>query len=198
MVDPDILIDEESELNPLSVYAETKVGTERSLLDMSSKDTLGVTVLRFATLFGLSPRVRLDLTVNEFTTELMATRKLSVFGEQFWRPYVHVRDAARAIVLVLNSPASKVEGKVFNVGDTNQNYTKGGLVQEICDRIGGEFDIERVRKEEDPRDYRVSFEKIKQELDFKITRTVSDGIEEIVDAVNQGALADLDNPRYRN
>jgi nucleoside-diphosphate-sugar epimerase len=109
-----------------------------------------------------------------------------------------VRDAARAIVLVLNSPASKVEGKVFNVGDTNQNYTKGGLVQEICDRIGGEFDIERVRKEEDPRDYRVSFEKIKQELDFKITRTVSDGIEEIVDAVNQGALADLDNPRYRN
>jgi len=198
MSESDDLVNEESELHPLSVYAETKVNSERSLLDLSSRDAVGVTILRFATLFGLSPRVRFDLTVNEFTAELMSKRELTVYGEQFWRPYVHVRDAARAISLVLSSPSDTVEGIIFNVGDTDQNYTKGDLVKEICDQIGGDLNINRIRKEEDPRDYRVTFKKIREHLDFQITRTVKDGIGEIIDAIDQGVISDLDNPRYRN
>ena len=198
MSDPSEYIDEDTELQPLSLYAETKVGVERSLLDSQTPAGASVTVMRFATLFDLSSRMRFDLTVNTFTKELLTQDELVVYGEQFWRPYIHVRDAARAIALVLNSPKEKVEGKVFNVGDTNQNYTKGQLVDLICAETGETGKIEYVHKDEDPRDYRVSFEKIKQELGFYITRTVADGVKEIIDAIRQGVITDFDNPQYYN
>ena len=115
MADPDVLVDESSALRPLSLYAETKVAFERMLLEQrdasatargptTEADRLCATSLRFATIFGVSPRMRFDLTVNEFTCELIVRRHLVVFGEQFWRPYVHVRDAARAIALTLSAP----------------------------------------------------------------------------------------------
>ena len=87
--------------------------------------------MRFATVFGVSPRMRFDLTVNEFTMEMLTKKHLTVFGEQFWRPYIHVRDVARAIQLVLDSPAAKVAGAVFNVGATDQNFQKQQLVEMI-------------------------------------------------------------------
>jgi nucleoside-diphosphate-sugar epimerase len=189
---------EESELRPISLYAETKVAAERTLLDLSAPNSLALTILRFATLFGLSPRMRFDLTVNEFTMELLTRRKLVVYGEQFWRPYVHVRDAARAISLVLNAPREKVGGQVFNAGDSSQNYQKGQLVELICAQLGHDSEVNYVHKEEDPRDYRVSFEKIKRELAFDITRTVKEGVEEIIDVINQGIISHFDDPRYRN
>lgn len=196
--DPDQYASEQSELSPLSVYAESKVAVEQSLLDMSGADYPSITVLRFATLFGLSPRMRFDLTVNEFTKDLLETKKLEIYGEQHWRPYIHVADAARAIATVLGSPKEKVEGQVFNAGGTDQNFQKGQLVDLISDTLNGDVDIQRVHKDEDPRDYRVTFDKIKQELDFEITRTVQDGINEIVEAISQGVIEDVDSPRYRN
>jgi len=196
--DPSRYVTEESELRPLSLYAETKAAVEKALLDVPVHDKPAATVLRFATVFGLSPRMRFDLTVNEFAMELLTKRKLVVYGEQFWRPYIHVRDAARAISMVLGAPLEKVSGQVFNVGDTSQNYQKGPLVELICAQLVDEVRIEYVQKEEDPRDYRVSFERIRQELGFHITRTVEDGIREIVSAIRQGVITDFDNPRYRN
>jgi|TARA_B100001964_G_scaffold245470_1_gene332652 nucleoside-diphosphate-sugar epimerase len=198
MVDPSQYVTEESELRPISLYAETKVAVERALLDIASGNCPAVTVLRFATVFGLSPRMRFDLTVNEFAMELLIERKLMVYGEQFWRPYIHVFDAARAIALVLSSPQEKVGGRVFNVGDTEQNYRKGAIVDLICAQIDDPVEIEYVQTEEDPRDYRVSFERIGRELGFSITRTVEDGIREVIDVVSQGAITDFNNPYYRN
>ena len=198
MADPTQFVNEETELRPVSLYAETKVDVEKTLLDPASNTRTMPTVLRFATIFGISPRMRFDLTVNEFTRDLLRDRELVIFGEQFWRPYVHVRDAARAIKTVLESAPEKVGRKVFNVGDASQNYQKGQLVELIAALIGGELKIERVEKNEDPRDYRVSFDKIQRELDFRITRTVDDGIKEILDALKQGLFADSDNPHYRN
>ncbi|MCB9831686.1 MAG: NAD-dependent epimerase/dehydratase family protein [Planctomycetes bacterium] len=183
MADPDSSVDENSELRPVSLYARTKVEYEEFLLGnfMFEKPTLALpTCLRFATLYGLSPRMRFDLTVNEFTRDLTVDRKLVVYGEQFWRPYVHVRDAARAIVLAMTAPADKVAGRVFNVGDSNENYRKGDLVRLISAEIGGELDIERVEKNEDPRDYRVNFDRIARELGFEITMTVPEGIREVM------------------
>ena len=194
----DGLATEESGLQPLSLYAETKVEVERSLLDSGSDASPSVTILRFATLFGLSPRMRFDLTVNEFTMELMTKGHLTVYGEQFWRPYIHVADAARAIALVLESPLEKVDSQVFNAGDTDQNYQKGQLVERIRELVPQPTSIEYVYRGEDPRDYRVSFEKISNHLGFGITRTVDDGIQEIIDAISQGILSDFDAPRYRN
>lgn len=198
MADPLQYVTEESELRPVSLYAETKVAVEKALLDVPLHNRPAVTVLRFATVFGLSPRMRFDLAVNEFTMELLTKRRLVIYGEQFWRPYSHVRDAARAIATVLDAPLEEVSRQVFNVGDTSQNYQKAQIVELICTQLGDGLEIEHVQKEEDPRDYRVSFEKMKQELGFHITRTVEDGIREIIDAISQGVITDFENPRYRN
>jgi len=191
-------LNEESPLSPVSLYAETKVAVEKSLLNGGSKRGPVVTVMRCSTLFGLSPRMRFDLTVNEFTKDLFTQRKLVVFGQQFWRPYVHVGDAARAIMMVLKAPAQKVSGRVFNVGDGSQNYQKGQLVEMIRKQLGFDVEIELVEKQEDPRDYRVGFERIRDELGFKISRTVDDGIREVRTAIEEGIITETESPRYRN
>ncbi|HEY6328417.1 MAG TPA: NAD(P)-dependent oxidoreductase, partial [Blastocatellia bacterium] len=197
MRDPEHYVDETSELRPISLYAETKVEIEKLLLNPGQINGLCATALRFATVFGVSPRMRFDLTVNEFTLEMLTKQKLTVFGEQFWRPYIHVRDVARAIVHVLRAPEEQVCNQVFNVGSTAQNYRK----QEIVDLIHSyvpQATIEYVHREEDPRDYRVSFEKIKADLNFETTRTVQDGILEVSNAIHSGIIGDFYSPAYKN
>lgn len=198
VADPTSYVTEESELRPVSLYAETKVAVENALLDSRLSAPTDVAILRFATLFGLSPRMRFDLTVNHFTMELLTTRNLMVFGQQFWRPYVHVLDAARAIALALEAPVSTMEHPVFNVGGTDQNFTKGQLPELIRTQIEGPVNIEFKEVDEDPRDYKVSFQKVEDELGFKISRTVPDGIREIIDSINKGVLTDFDDQKYRN
>jgi nucleoside-diphosphate-sugar epimerase len=198
MENPNSYVNEESVLAPVSLYAETKVAVEKEWLSAGKGSNPAVTVLRFATIFGLSPRMRFDLTVNEFAMELMTKRKLVVYGEQFWRPYVHVRDAARAINLVLGGPKETVAGAVFNVGDTTQNYQKKGIIDLVRSQISGDLEIQSVQKQEDPRDYRVSFEHIKQKLGFAITATVDDGIKEVVAAIAQHVFSNPYESCYRN
>jgi nucleoside-diphosphate-sugar epimerase len=197
MKNADQYVDEETELRPVSLYAETKVAVEKALLQRCRESRWCPTPLRFATIFGVSPRMRFDLTVNEFTMEMLTKKRLQVFGEQFWRPYVHVRDAARAIQLVLNSPPSKVSGNVFNVGATDQNFQKKQLV-EMIRPWAPDAVIEFVHKTEDPRDYRVSFARITGQLGFTITRTVAQGIEEVGHLVRSNVIADYDERRFRN
>ncbi len=120
-----------------------------------------------------------------------------VFGEQFWRPYIHVRDAARAIRLVLESTSGKVAARVFNVGATDQNFQKQQLV-ELIRPHAPDATVEFVHKTEDPRDYRVSFSRISDELDFHITRTVSEGIAEVSTLVRESVINDFENRSYRN
>jgi nucleoside-diphosphate-sugar epimerase len=197
MNDANKYVDEESELRPVSLYAETKVAVEKALLQSGHNGKWCPTPLRFATIFGVSPRMRFDLTVNEFTLEMLTKKHLKVFGEQFWRPYVHVRDAARAIQLVLSSPASKVAGSVFNVGATNQNFQKQLLV-EMIRPYAPDAIVEFVHKAEDPRDYRVSFARISEQLGFKITRPVAEGIEEVAHLVRNNIIGNFGDRRYRN
>jgi len=129
--------------------------------------------------------------------EMLTKKQLVVFGEQFWRPYVHVRDAARAIALVLTSPPDKVSGRVFNVGATDQNFQKKQLV-ELIQPFVPDASVEFVHKNEDPRDYRVSFTRIQNELGFKITRTVSQGIAEVAQLVRDGIIRDFSQGKFRN
>jgi len=136
MADPTKYVTEDSELPPISLYARAKVAVEGALLKADGKNDPVVTVLRFATVFGLSPRMRFDLTVNEFTRELLLHRELVIYGEQFWRPYIHVMDISRAISLVLGTPAGLINRQVFNVGNTSQNYQKGRLVELVREQIG--------------------------------------------------------------
>jgi nucleoside-diphosphate-sugar epimerase len=215
MADPTVPITEEGELAPVSLYAEQKVGMEQLILAGSHGDagtsaaapgSAGAngaanatmpTCLRFATVYGVGRRMRFDLTVNEFTRELWADRELEVFGEQFWRPYIHVRDAARAVRTVLEAPPEKVAGKVFNAGRSGENYRKLDLVEEIGKQIPT-GKVSYVQRSEDPRDYKVSFDKIRAELGFQTLMTVPDGIGEIIAALNNKQFGDPFDGRYRN
>jgi nucleoside-diphosphate-sugar epimerase len=197
MKDPNGYVDELSSLAPVSLYAELKVEFERILLSQMRTDAFCPTVLRFATVYGLSPRMRFDLTVNEFTKDLALGRELLVFGEQFWRPYCHVRDISHAILRVLISPESKVSYNVFNVGDTSQNYTKKMLVNEILKQIP-DGQVRYVHRDEDPRDYCVCFDKIKNTLDFQISRTMPQGVTEIFTSLRMRVIENPDDHRYYN
>jgi nucleoside-diphosphate-sugar epimerase len=196
MADPTTAITEDGELAPVSLYAEQKVGMERLLLEGDTGDIMP-TCLRFSTIYGVAPRMRFDLTVNEFTRDLWAGKELEVFGEQFWRPYVHVRDAGRAVCTALDAVPELVTRQVFNVGRSGENYRKADLVQEI-DRQVGRGKVTLVKKDEDPRDYKVSFDKIRRVLGFETAMTVPDGIAEVIAGLDAGVFGDPYDPKYRN
>jgi nucleoside-diphosphate-sugar epimerase len=196
LAEPDAVATEQWELRPVSLYAETKVAAEQLVLDRSANG-FSAACLRFATVYGTSPRMRFDLTVNEFARDARLAGKLLVYGEQFWRPYIHVRDAARAIRLVLEAPKELIAGEVFNVGNTGENFRKLDLVAMLKRRLP-ELDIEFVHKDEDPRDYRVSFDKILGVLGFATTRTVERGIDEVISLLESGLIADPYAGSYRN
>jgi nucleoside-diphosphate-sugar epimerase len=196
MTDPTVPITEEGVLAPVSLYAEQKVSMEQMILASNGSGPV-TTCLRFATVYGVAPRMRFDLTVNEFTRDLWADKDLEVFGEQFWRPYVHVRDAARSTCMVLQRPDEAVARKVFNVGRSGENYRKLDLVEEIRRQVD-KGSVSYVRRDEDPRDYKVSFDKVRSELGFETTMTVPDGIAEIAQALDRDAFGDPYAQRYRN
>jgi nucleoside-diphosphate-sugar epimerase len=196
MTDPTVPITEDGELSPVSLYAEQKVSMEKLILG-GETSSVKPTCLRFATVYGVGRRMRFDLTVNEFTRELWADRELEVFGEQFWRPYIHVRDAGRAVRTVLEAPEEKVAGNVFNAGRSGENYRKLDLVEEIGKQID-RGKVSYVHRDEDPRDYKVSFDKIRAELGFETLMTVPDGIAEIITALDAKAFGDPFDGRYKN
>jgi nucleoside-diphosphate-sugar epimerase len=189
------LATEDFELRPVSLYAETKVAAETEVL--SRNGTPAPCCLRFATVFGTSPRMRFDLTVNQFARDVALKRELVVYGEQFWRPYVHVRDVALAVALALEAPREAIAGKVYNVGDQGSNYRKLDLVEFLKKRFP-DATVEFVHKDEDPRDYRVSFDKIAAGLNFKAEWSVEDGIDEVIALLSSGLLDDPYAATYRN
>ena len=191
----DELLDEHSPLQPQSHYARLKVGFEQYLLD---HPLLPRTILRFATAYGLSPRLRFDLSVNHFTRDLSLGRELLIFGADTWRPYCHVQDLARSIRLVLKAGPGPMDGKVYNVGDSEENYTKRNLITGIREWVLGGQVLFKEAAGIDPRNYRVDFRRIAQDLDFRISMRVPDGIREMYQLVVSGLLEDPDAPQFVN
>ena len=197
MADADSFVTETSELNPVSLYAELKVKFEKYLLEEKKDSAMCSTALRFSTVYGFSPRIRFDLTVNEFTRNAAVNGEQPIWGAQFWRPYCHVDDLARAVVLVIESPEEKVRANVFNVGSTEENYNKGMIIEEVC-KVVPNVKVDYVELNEDPRDYRVNFDKIKNELGYTITKTVPDGVKEIYTLLKTGIVTDSFAQKFRN
>lgn len=193
----DEFLNENSPLNPVSLYAELKVKFEKYLLKSNTRENFIPTALRFSTVYGISPRMRFDLTVNEFIKEVSLGKELIIFGEQFWRPYCHVEDLARACIFALETNSNLVDHNVYNVGDTNENYQKKMIADEIL-KILPNAKIKYIHKEEDPRDYKVDFSKINKQLGFTITRRVPDGLKEIYSIIKNGFLTDLESKKYKN
>jgi len=197
MPDPDSFVTETSALNPVSLYAELKVKFEKYLLEERKDSNMCSTALRFSTVYGFSPRIRFDLTVNEFTRNAAIHGEQEIWGAQFWRPYCHVDDLAGAVILVLESSTEKVRANVFNVGSTEENYNKGMIIEEVCKVVPG-VKVKYVESSEDPRDYRVNFDKIKNELGYSITKKVPDGVKEIYTLLKTGIVTDSFAQKFRN
>ena len=199
MIDSNTEADENHELRPLSLYAKAKVNIEQELLALRGQVDYHATILRFATAFGLSPRMRFDLTVNEFTREMFLGRELLVYDAETWRPYCHVRDFSRAVDRVLQAPEKQISFEVFNAGGECNNFNK----QAIVDQIVRHFPSAPVRYKKqgsDPRNYKVNFSKIRNVLDFEPEYTVADGIEELVGALRQNIFSRVEQQRnfYHN
>jgi len=187
---------EQSSLSPVSLYARTRVLSENILFDRAR----GVepVVLRLSTVFGLSPRMRFDLVVNTLTVRAVVEGKIGIFGGNQWRPNVHCRDAARAFIAALEAPAERVAGEIFNVGGDALNHTIAALGDLVAETVGG-VEVAHQQDATDPRDYRVSFEKIRRVLAFEPEFTVAAGIREVATAVRSDpALRKYQNPVYHN
>src|SRR5215475_14291878 len=189
------LMDEKSETIPLSLYAETKLQSEKVLLEAASR-TFHPTVLRFATVFGLAPRPRFDLVVNLLTAKAIQDGVITIFNGSQWRPFIHVRDIAEAVVQTLAAPVEAVSGEIFNVGDDRLNLTLGEVAEKIRVQIP-RTQIEFIENA-DRRNYRVSFQKIRNCVGFTAQRTVESGIAEIRRAYELGQIHDYRRPFYSN
>ena len=187
----DLPADEGSELNPQSLYAETKVAFEKYILSKLKEMDCCPTILRLSTAFGISNRMRFDLTISEFTKELALGNDLLVYDENTWRPYCHVSDISNAIIKVIECPKDKVSGQVFNVGGNDGNFTKKMVVQLVQKYI----DSTKVSYKEggfDPRNYKVSFDKVKAVLDFEPRYTVEASIQNLIDSFNNKLFSDVE------
>jgi nucleoside-diphosphate-sugar epimerase len=176
-------VDEEGELQPISLYAETKVKSEKILLANQKK--MKFSILRLATAYGLSSRIRFDLLLHEFIRDAWKKRKISLYGGESWRPLVHVDDIARAIIMCLES---KSENETFNVGSNNQNFKKRELASIVARRFNCE--IEEMPTVKDPRSYKVSFDRIHTKLGFDTIFNPETATDHIANALEAGLITD--------
>ena len=191
LMEEGVLANEESVLTPLSLYSKAKVAAEENILSLEGNVDYCPTILRFATAFGLSPRMRFDLTVNEFTRELAIDNELLVFDADTWRPYCHVRDFSRLIAQVLKEDSSKVAFEVFNAGGDENNFTKRALVDEIV-KLLPQSKVAYKEHGGDPRNYRVDFSKVRETLGFVPAYSVPMGVQEIIAQVGNNFFKDIE------
>jgi nucleoside-diphosphate-sugar epimerase len=190
------ILSESSGLNPISMYARSKIASERVLLKMADA-VFAPTVLRFGTIYGLSGRTRFDLVVNLLTAKAVVDGQITVKGGDQWRPFVHVQDAASAVVHALEAPLSVVRCQIFNVGSDEQNHT----IQEIGEIIARQVPSAHIINsgpDTDRRNYRVAFAKIRTMLNFVPEWTVATGVGQVIDAIRRGDVKDYRDAKHSN
>ena len=191
-------VTEESPLNPQSLYAETKIAAEQFLLGQKDVKTAAL-IFRFATLYGISPRTRFDLIVNQFVLEAFMHRELIIYQRGYSRSFVHVRDVVRGILMGLDAPQEHTRGQVYNLGSDDGNYTKDEIVALIKKHLPETTVIHKdLTFGGDMRDITVSFEKIQRTLGFATTLTVEDGVRELLLALRSGIIRNPQDEHYRN
>jgi nucleoside-diphosphate-sugar epimerase len=193
----DELVDERSELNPVSLYARTKIASEKVLLDLADASFQPI-IGRFATIHGISGRTRFDLVVNLLTAKALMDGEITVHGGDQWRPFVHVDDAARAIALLLAHPSPHADdGPIFNIGSNAENYTISQIAELVRQCVPtacvvtGSLDGEL-------RNYRVKFDKIARVLEFRAAHSVDQGIKEVAALIQAGKIQDYRQAAYSN
>lgn len=191
-------VSETSPLNPQSLYAETKVNAERYLLAQADAPCAPL-IFRLATLYGLSPRTRFDLIVNQFVLEAFSKRELLIYQRGYSRSFLHIRDAVNGFVLGLRAPEALVRGEVYNLGSKDGNHTKDDIVALVLKRLPETVVCYKdMTFGGDMRDLSVSFEKIYRQLGFRPCLGVDDGIREVLHALRDRMFSNPYDPRYRN
>jgi nucleoside-diphosphate-sugar epimerase len=188
-------ITEDSPLNPVSLYANTKISAEKVLLERQSLG-LDPVILRFGTAFGLSTRLRFDLVVNLLTAKAVQDGLITIHGGDQWRPFIHAYDIARSILLALDAPSHLVGGQVINVGSDSLNYRLreiGRIIQDLVPTAEVTTNAEIT----DKRNYYVEFARARELLGFYPTRTVADGVREMMEVVGD-RVDDYHEARYHN
>ncbi|ABY35332.1 MAG TPA: NAD(P)-dependent oxidoreductase [Chloroflexus aurantiacus] len=192
-------VTEESPLNPQSLYAETKIAAEQFLRENTAGAATMPILFRFATLFGVSPRTRFDLIINQFVLEAITRRKLIIYQRGYARSFVHVRDVCDAILLGLEAPEAVVNREIFNVGSDEGNYTKDEIVALVQRHVEGTVvEYKDLTFGGDMRDIRVSFAKIRERLGFRPRISVEQGIREVASVLTNGVIKDALDSQYRN
>ena len=192
----DDLLDEYSKLNPVSLYAKTKIACERLLIGMAGAYFSPV-ILRFSTIFGLSGRTRFDLVVNLLTAKACFDKHITVMGGDQWRPFLHVEDAARSILAALLAPKEIIRGETFNVGSNELNYTLMDMSRVIAAKVP-DARLEEMGAQQDRRNYRVNFNKIVKLLKFHTKWSLEAGVDHVVRAIHSGEVKDYHDPRFSN
>ncbi|RPJ27030.1 MAG: NAD(P)-dependent oxidoreductase [Chloroflexi bacterium] len=191
-------VTEESPLNPQSIYAETKIAAEEFLLTQKEASCAPL-VFRFATLYGISPRTRFDLIVNQFVLEAFTKRELIIYQRGYSRSFVHIRDVVRGVIMGLEAERSEICAEVFNLGTDHGNYSKDDIVRLVLKRIPETtVEYKDLTFGGDMRDITVSFAKIRKVLSFDTTLDVDDGIRELLFALKTGIIRNPTDERYRN
>jgi nucleoside-diphosphate-sugar epimerase len=189
-------MDEMAPLNPQSIYAQTKIQSEHYLLSVRD-EMFSPCILRFATLYGLSPRMRFDLAVNVMTIKAVLENEVTVYGGDQWRPFLHLRDAARAIIQVLELTSAGTSAEIYNCGSKVENYRLKEIGQLIVQEVPSAR-LTVVPEEVDKRSYRINFEHIQHDLNFTCKYKVINGIREILAATKAGLYRDFTQPKYNN
>lgn len=189
------LLTEGSHLNPVSLYARTRIMSEELLLQEHGR--VEVVILRLSTVCGLSPRMRFDLMVNTITARASVEGRIRVVGANQWRPHIHVQDAAEAFLRAVEAPSDVAAGEIFNVGAETQNFTVGEIANKVVQQIPGTI-VEYFDRIEDRRSYRVAFDRIRTKLGFVPARTVDDAIHEVRTVLQTGEVRDYGDEVYHN
>jgi nucleoside-diphosphate-sugar epimerase len=192
----DHMLDERSELNPISLYARSKLASEKVLMQLAD-EFFSPVILRFGTVYGLSGRTRFDLVVNLLTARAVTERKITVFGGGQWRPFLHVDDAAVALLKAVEAPTDLCHAQVFNVGSNEQNYQLAEAAQ-IIQSLVPQIEVVDMGADTDFRNYRVDFTKITKMLGFIPRWTLQEGIQQVIAALESGEVKDYRHPMYSN
>ena len=180
------IVDENSPIQPLSLYSKTKVNSENFILN-TKNSSFEPCILRFATAHGLSPRMRFDLMLQEVLRDAVLDKKIRIYGPNFWRPLAHVDDISNACITTIKSSKNLISGQVYNVGNTSENYTKK-MLAEIIQEFVPSTEIEITGSKTDLRTYKVSFDKIKNNLKFISKKTIRNSIQDILSKIEKGNL----------
>lgn len=193
-------LDESAPLNPVSLYARTKIESEKGILSLTDSNFKPI-IMRMSTLYGLSPRMRFDLVINTFAKLATTQHKIEIFGGDQWRPFIHVADAADAYVKMLETPLSDINTPIFNVGTNGQNHTIkeiGELVKKVLPKTKVVIKKSNDHQGQDKRTYKVLFNKLANTVGFKAKYSIQDSITEISQAIVSGEIMNVDDAMYYN